>query len=69
MKYGSRPFSLPTPRKYSTRFFSSTRSNCVTFQSPLVIWFFSLPGSVSYRYRWPQLSRSLNQISSFDAAR
>ena len=33
----------------------------------MVIWCFSRPVARSYRYRWPQLSRSDHQTSSFDA--
>src|SRR5580700_7580168 len=31
--------------------------------------FFNLPVVASYKYRWPQLSRSENQMNSFDAGR
>src|SRR5258707_1271615 len=41
----------------------------VTFQSPEVICCFTLPVPSSYMYRWPQFSRSLNHITSFDSGK
>ena len=48
---------------------SSTRSTCSTAHGPVVMRFFKRPVSRSYRYSWPQLSRSENQISSWVANR
>ena len=49
------------------RAFSSTRTSSLTFPSPVVIRFLSVPAARSYKYRFTKSSRSDHQSNSFDA--